>query len=241
MVAKARKKLGKKLSEVPESVDDVPTASLQAPRFALSPRWQPPPAVEFFSIGHKSVSTAKTKPTSIKASSRAMMALDDPYDFDINEQQRSLESLERHVDVDRLDLDGPDNVSDDGEENDREERLNAECEVLRQRLEQRISASAVEQPASAGVAYSAGMDPCFRAGNSHMSIPCKSTFNNGTDSYQHNLLKMAGGLSAADVLSAYGATRFENSEAGALLRAWADEDERQEQHWQEGGMPADIE
>ena len=232
MVAKARKKLGHNASNnddesrlesllsneplltAPVAATGASVSSvLAAPALVLSPKWKPPPPVpvDFFLKGRLS-SKAKTTATkgavgapSSSKKSACVVRTSSTYDYDIHEVQRSLESdaaMPRPADLES------ENSEAEAEEDDEAERkLNTECDVLRQRLENKI-----------GAAMTAG----------HIKSPVGSSVTVKRSSTPPSV--PVGGntiMSAATALHHVGlhSDNYDvNSVAAALLQQWAEED-----------------
>jgi hypothetical protein len=197
MVAKARKKLGREVSlDVPESVDptpllfpNAPSSILSAPKLVLSPKWRPPPPVEYFFKGRMS---SKNKPLSLRNVLQPKSSVDSStYAYDIYEMQRSLESLDHNNTIEEKEVDSD---NSEAEEDQAERKLNAECNELRQRLEDKI-----------GVAISEG----------HIKSPMKRS--NSLPSGSLTAANALNHMMSQD-------ESFENSMAAALLHQWAEED-----------------
>ena len=208
---------------------------LPAPKHAMSPKWKPRPPIEFFLSGHRQSAKAAGKAgpaggkqgsSSVKAAagsasasaSASAAASSVDYDYDIYELQRSIESSDEPRGAGgATGLAGLDSELSDGEgegEDEAEQRLNTECEELRQKLEDKI-----------GAAITAG----------HIKSPAKRTKEKEVSSFS-----TGGALTAAGALQHWslvdgGADRFENSMAAALLQQWAEEDAADEQGGGGGG------
>lgn len=210
-------------------------SALPGPKRAVSPKWKPRPPIEFFLSGHRqSTKAAGTAGASGKqgtgsskaaaaaaAASGSASAID--YNYDIYELQRSLESSDPRgggaagqAGLDSELSEGEDEDETDAEADaEAEQRLNNECEVLRQKLEDKI-----------GAAITAG----------HIKSPVKRA----KEKDGVGALSTGGALTAAGALQHWslaegGADRFENSLAAALLQQWAEEDAADEQEGGGGG------
>lgn len=211
MVAKARKKLGHKTQmlhtkDILDFSDPVgglsSAASLQAPKFVISPRWNPPPPVDYFLNGQGPRIGSFSKPLKTLSKKDALKSSKSKtYDYDIYEAQRSLEAapesdggLNYLLDID-ADIEADQKVSD--EEERREKELNFECVRLRQRLESKI-----------GAGVGVGMSKPFSPIDTDHPPPLQSKSSGMTAS---DALAMVGGIDS-------------DSAAAKLLQQWAEED-----------------